>query len=373
LVALSFFSAAAEAADPPTIDPLLSVSQQQAAAQRFDLALQSLAEAAAMEPDNLEVKLQIARVHSWQGQYDRAEDELIDLAAADPDNADIRTALAYLDYYRGHNRQAAAEFSRILVTYPAYTDAVDGLKLAEEGQQVAAGFVWQFDAGFERSEFARQPTTPWNEEFAQITRFFDGGATALHARFDYYDEYKMANQYIEIGVDHRFAPWINAYLYGGYTIDATFRPRWRLEPGGNLRLVEEDTDTPAIWLTLDIKEDDYNPQVQIATIDPGLRLEYGDWAFSPNLVQVEQWGLTSIWGWNMRLDGPTGWEPLHFYVGYANAPETEDAITVYTASAYGGLVYNVDDAHALALAYTHDDRENSWIRHVVDLDFTDRF
>ncbi len=362
----------AYADDPSPADRLLAEGEKQAENQQFDQALKTFARAQALDPDNVDVKLAIARTHSWQGNYDQAEDELIDLAAANPDNADIRTAMAYLDYYRGHNKQAAGEFSRILVTYPTYAEAADGLKLAREGQKSDTGFVWQLDAGYERSEFARQPSTPWNEEFIQFTRFFDGGSTAVHARMENYDQYETADQYYEIGVDHRFTPYLNAYLYAGHTIDASFHPRWRIEPGANLRIYEESEKGPAVWLTLDIKEDDYG-STQIAGIDPGTRLEYKDWALSPNLVIVQQWGMSALFGWNLRLDGPTGWAPLRFYAGYADAPETENAVTVYTATVYGGLTYTLDDAHAVSLAYTHDDRENSWIRHAVDIDFTSRF
>jgi len=110
----------------------------------------------------------------------------------------------------------------------------------------------------------------------------------------------------------------------------------------------------------------------VASVNPGLRIEAGDWALSPNLVMVKQWGLPSIFGWNVRLDGPVI-DGLRFYVGYADAPETEDAVTVYTASMYGGFSYDIDDARTVSIGYTHDDRQNSWIRHVANIAFTNRF
>ena len=374
-LALCLYAAPA-LADPPTIDQLLADSQAQAANKQFDEALKTLQQAQTQEPDNLDVRLAIARVHGWQGNYVVAENEVGVLSAADPDNVDIRTLSAYLDYYQGRNEAAAGKFASVLQTYPAYTEAAEGLKLAqdaeqdEKGEKAAAAYLWQFDAGYEHSSFSRQPSPDWSDEFAQVTRFFDGGDTAVHARIEYDEEFDTTNAYLEIGVDHKFTPWINGYFYAGHTVDASFRPAWRVEPGGNLRIIQEDDSTPAVWLTLDVKEDQYYP-ASIATVDPGVRFEYGEWAFSPNLVMVHQWGTESVFGWNARLDGPVC-ENLRFYLGYSNAPDTEDAVTAYTASIYGGFAYTFDETHILTLGYTHDDRQNSWIRNAANIAFTYR-
>ena len=358
-------------AEPPTADQLIAQSNKQADAKQYDLALQSLKEAAAIEPDNMDVKLQVIRVHAWQGHYDQARSELNALMKSNPDNADMRTLAATIDYYQGHYASAAAQFSKILVTYPNFAEAADGLKLAQDGEKTNEGFVWQFDVGYEHSSFARQSQTPWNDEFAQLTHFFDGGATALHGRLEHFSEFETGNTYAELGVDHQFEPYLNGFFYAGHTFDATFRPAWRVGTGGAVRLDTPQEDQPTPWFTLDIKEDEYK-NVSIATIDPGARIEWGQWILSPNLVIVEPWSSTPLFGWNTRLDGPL-YNKLRFYAGYTDAPETENAIIVYTTSIYGGLSYAIDDAHTATLDYTRDDRQHSWIRHAVDIALSSKF
>jgi len=361
----------AATATSPTADQLLAQSQTLAVNKQFDEALQSLKQAAALEPENMDVKLAVANVHSWQGRYDEAQKELNALLAANPDNTDIQSAAAYLDYYQGHNDAAQAKFVRMLATHPDNADATEGLRLAQQAQKAAAGFSWQFDTGYEHSSFARRPQPDWSNEFVQITRHFDQGTTSVHGRFEHYDEFQTTDTYYEFGADHRFAPYLDGYIYGGHTVDASFRPDWREGGGGDLRLNTPEQSVPAAWLTLDLKQDDY-AHVSVATIDPGARIEFAEWALNPNLVMVHQWGLPSIFGWNARLDGPL-LNDLRFYTGYSNAPETENAVTVYTASFYGGFSYGIDDAHAVSLGYTHDDRQNAYIRHVVDVSLTCRF
>jgi len=87
---------------------------------------------------------------------------------------------------------------------------------------------------------------------------------------------------------------------------------------------------------------------------------------------VRQWGMPSVYGWNTRLDTPN-WDGFHFSVGYSNAPDVENAVSDYTASFYGGASYDLTEAMTFRLGYTHDDRQNSYIRHVIDASVTIRY
>jgi YaiO family outer membrane protein len=375
LVILSLTCVAARGfAAQADVDDAIRQSRELAAKQRYGDALTLLARAESEQPDNVDLKLTSANVLSWQGNYQAAENKLGEIDpkhSSDPDPMLVRANLAY---YQQDYPVATKLYGNILAGHPDYEDAKTGLANAEKAQESppdSADYKWQANLGYEHSSFARGPQTGWNQEFVQLTRFLDNGDTALHGKVTRYDEFNNTDMQVEAGVDHRFTPYLNGYLYGSHTVDASFEPLWGMSTGGNLRVKPAEESVPAVWITLDAREDEYR-QVSVATFDPGLRLESGDWALSPNLVMVHQWGSSSAYGWNVRLDGPVD-DGLRFYVGYADAPDTENAITLDTASAYGGLSYNIDERNAIRLGYTHDDRQNSYIRHVIDASVSRRF
>lgn len=338
---------------------------------QFDEALQRLEIARALEPENTEIRLASARIHSWQGHYDQADEDLRPLLAEQPPNADAELLAANLDYYRGNYDAAETRLQRILDAHPDYTDAAMTLEQVRRAKHAPGGFDWQLDIGMERSSFARQPQPDWSNEYVQLTRLFDKGATAIYARWEYYDQFLTTDIYYEGGAAHRFTPWFVASIFGGHTVNPSFRPTWRVGATGAVRLNEAGESLPAFWITLDAKEDTYNP-VEILAINSGLRAELGAWMLAGNMVTVREWGGAATFGWNTRLDGPII-DGLNFYIGYAHAPETQNAVTINTTSIYGGLAYTIIDACTLRFGYTHDDREQSYIRHAFNLGLTYRF
>ncbi|MDX2028867.1 MAG: YaiO family outer membrane beta-barrel protein [Alphaproteobacteria bacterium] len=354
-----------------SVGQLLSESKTRAENREFDEALRLLNDAAALEPENVEVKLAVARVHSWQGRYDLADKDLRPFIDATPMNADAELLAANLDYYRERLDEAAARLQRTLAAHPDYTEVAETLELVQKAKKTAEGFLWQIDIGYERSSFARQPQPDWSNDFVQLTRFFDKGATAIYGRWEYYDQFLTTDMSYEIGVAHRFAPYLSSYFYAGRTGSPSFRPFWRVGGGGAVRVKEPEDSFPSLWLTLDLKEDEYK-QTSVATGNPGVRMELGNWAVNGNMVMVREWGHAAVFGWSTRLDGLVT-DGLRFYVGYANAPDTENAITVTTASIFSGFAYDVTEACTLRFGYTREDRENSYIRHVFNLGLSFRF
>jgi YaiO family outer membrane protein len=358
-------------AKPSVADEAVAKSMALAEDKKYDRALKILDEAEKREPDNADFKVATARIYSWQGRYDMADTTLQPVLTADPHNSDAQLAAAYTDYYRDRLDSSEKGFAAIVQAHPDDADAIEGLKLVQSAKQTAPGFTWILDGGFEHSSFARRPQPNWSNEFVQITRQFDQGTTGVHARIEHSDEFSTTDNYYELGADHIFTPYLNGYLYAGHTVDASFSPTWRTTAGGNVRLNAPQATQAVFWLTLDAREDNYN-QAAFATINPGVRAELNDWALASNLVVVRQWGGAADFGGNVRIDTPV-WDRFHFYGGFSDAPDTENAVTVYTASIYGGASYDVSDSTTLRLGYTHDDRENSYIRHVVDASATYRY
>jgi YaiO family outer membrane protein len=371
LILLSSVVAHQAKAEPLSVDAMIAKSMALAESKQYDAAIDLLHEAEKREPENADPLIAEARISSWQGRYDRADSILKPIIVKDPGNTDALTAEAYVDYYRNHLDAAAASFSTVLAAHPDDTEASDGLKLVHAAQESGEGFQWIFDAGYEHSTFARQSQQNWSNEFVQITRLFDHGETAVHARYEHYDEFLTTDSYYEIGIDHSFEPYLTGYLYAGHTLDASFHPTWKTSAGGTVRMNTPDGLNPVLWLTLDAREEDYS-QADFLDVNPGIRVEYMDWALSPNLVAVRQWGSQPVFGFNARIDTPN-WDGFHFYAGYADAPDTENAVTVYTATIYGGASYDVTDALTLRLGYAHDDRADSYIRHVIDASLTYRY
>ncbi|TAH34212.1 MAG: YaiO family outer membrane beta-barrel protein [Alphaproteobacteria bacterium] len=232
--------------------------------------------------------------------------------------------------------------------------------------------VWQTDAGFEFSDFSRRNQPNWNQEFTQVTRFFDSKKMAMHGKIIRYDQFSNIDSEYEAGVDRSFFPWLNAYLYGSMAPDADFRPEWRLMGGGSLRLNDPAWNLVPVWLTLDSRYEDYS-DTEVMNINPGLRIEPADrWSIAGRMISVKQRNEERVYGFDLRLDGAVA-DDWRFYTGYANAPETVAGVTVDTTTYFAGAAIDITQAHTLRLGYTHDDRENSYIRQVLNVSLTYRF
>jgi YaiO family outer membrane protein len=234
---------------------------------------------------------------------------------------------------------------------------------------MAGDYAWQLDSGIQYSSFARVPQESWNQEFLQVTHFFNGRGTAVHGKATRYEQFGVTDAEYELGVDQRFSPSTYGHLYISGSPDPFFRPEWRVEAGGGYRVSQGGI--PA-WFTLDARHDSY-PTLEVTTLNPGVRIEpFDNWSLSGRLITVSQPNASTIYGWDARLDGQIR-EGLRFYAGYADAPETVAAVTVQTRTVFGGLAYDLSPACTLRFGYARDDRENSYIRNVFDAGITYRF
>ena len=95
------------------------------------------------------------------------------------------------------------------------------------------------------------------------------------------------------------------------------------------------------------------------------------WCRWINSFDVEA-GNKRLTGWSARADWQAS-DRLRLYAGRSNAPETEQGATVDTVSTFGGLVVEMTPLVDLTVAYTHDDRQNSYLRDALSATVGYRF
>lgn len=369
-LALFFFissqPASAKAVDIPQI---LSQSRELAENKDYPKALSLLYKTEKSVPDNFEVKFLIAQILGWQGDYPAAEKRIHSLLKKHPDDPDLLLTEANLFFYQGKNAEAQKIYAKIVRKYPDYKEAQEGLERAKAPPP--AKMLWQIDTGLEVSSFTRQSQSSWREQFVQLTRKITDDWT-WHLATHRYDRFHKINMTYETGIDHRFSLRTYGYIYGALTPGGAFVSRRQVSMGGGTRLDPSKEKTIPLWAVLDTRFDDYG-STDTKNISPEIRVEPADgWALGAKYITVLQRHISPVHGWQVRMDGKlTG--QSGFNIGYAKAPETSSGVTVETKTFFGGIRWDISSLHAINIGYAHDDRQNAYIRQVVNMSFTTRF
>lgn len=388
LAALVLLSSATLAWAMP-VSEALDLSRTLSAEHKYEEALVLLENALAEHPGDGEIQLAIIRVLSWQGNYNAAETRILALDKKYEGNADLLLLRANLAAYRRDHAQAVALYREVLAKAPDYEDAKAGLErelnaLASETQiftsqiskiEKPAGepvFAWQVDSGFEFSEFSRVDQTDWNQEFLQLTRFLDERKTAFHGKITRYDQFSSTDVEYEAGIDHAISDNLNFYAAGTIGMDADFRPEYWLTGGGALKITSANDNFMPAWLTFDGRHDTYE-DTSILTAKLGLRIEPSEgWSIAARVIALDPDNSKRLYGKDFRLDGRVT-DTFRFHAGYADVPETVAAVTVDTQTWFGGITLDLTPEATLRLGYARDDRENSYIRQVVNASVSYRF
>lgn len=383
LAALVLLSSSTLACAMP-VDEALDRSRTLSAEQKYEEALVLLEKALTEHPDDGEIQFAIIRVLSWQGDYDAAEKRILALDEKFAGNADLLLLRANLAAYRGEHTQAMALYREVLAKAPDYEDAKAGLARALKTQaaytqiseikepEAEPVLAWQADSGFEFSEFSRVDQKGWNQEFLQLTRFLDERKTAIHGKITRYDQFSSTDVEYEVGLDHTVSDNLSLYASGTIGIDADFRPDFWVAGGGALKITRLNDKIMPAWATLDARHDSYE-DTSILTAKLGLRLEPVEgWSIAARVIALDPEDSARLYGKDFRLDG-TLTDTLRFHVGYADVPETVAAVTVDTQTWFGGIAIDLAPEATLRLGYARDDRENSFIRQVVNASISYRF
>lgn len=358
--------------------------------KKFTEALSLLDQAEKKSPDNYDVKITKAKVLSWKKDYAKAQVVLNQLLEINPDNDDVFLAQAYLYYYQNKFTQAKRSFEKILAHNPKYSDAKVGLQkvnqvisaqkkppksiVAEKQPRAAAGLektdLWRIDVGSEYSTLYRTTLSDWNQEFAQLTRFFNDGKTALYTNINRYYQFNELDTQYGIGINQRFKPWLNGYFYAIDTPYANFRPIWGVAGGGEIRFAHSARGFNA-WVMADVQDYTYTDGTSY-NFNPALRTEYKDkWdLIVRNINQFR--GSNTQSGWLVQTH--VALHPrFRVNMGVAYAPDIEDLITYRVKSFFTGFAVDLTKSLAFNFEYIRDDYVGAYLRHGFNGTFSIKF
>ncbi len=113
----------------------ISVARNLAEQKQFEKALIILGNVSEGDAPSYDVRFLRARILSWSGQHDAADYIFKGLRAEYPHDPDVMVSHGYLKYYQGQLRDAEYLFSQVLISYPGYSDARNGLNRVRKARQ----------------------------------------------------------------------------------------------------------------------------------------------------------------------------------------------------------------------------------------------
>ena len=311
--------------------------------------------------------------------------------AARPDDLDARLNLGLALLALDRLEEAEAAFAAVLARAPAYADArigrarvarrrgdlatarreaAEAVRLAPEDAEAAALARslaepprWRLDLDGARSELSGG-LADWSEARVAVSgaiadRWSAALAVEATERFDNRDTY------VEGRLDRRSGRG-GAYVLVGGAPDADYRPELILGVGGQARL------TDRLSATLDASAARY-PTGAVTAIQPGLLIE-----IAPDRLQLaarwiivrdeggqdrQGWAIQSRW----QASGKLG-----LRIGYADAPESSEGVTVDVSAWSLGADIDVTDRLRLRIGAVAEDR-GAYDRREAALGFGLRF
>jgi YaiO family outer membrane protein len=358
---LLLLGGAAQAQRAPEVAPLLDTARQQQTAAIPKAAIAALERAAVLAPRDAEVLRLLGAAQAQVGRTREALATLGKAAAIAPADDDIRLAIARTHYYRGENRRAAAIADEVLARQPSNGDARD---IAESARRAmtseAAQPRWRLDLSTSYSSFDDDARERWLEGGAALGYRIDD-RSSVTGRVDVADRFGRTDTYVEARGDRRFAPGVSAYAAVGATPRADFLPEWTLSGGTGVRAWRGGLGDGV--LTLDARHAEYRTGT-VETLSPGIEqyLLQGRAWLTARLIHTWDENNDEQTGYLLRADGQVT-DRSRLFVGYADAPETVENVTLSTRTVFAGGVFDLSDRVTLRLDYAHDDRERSYVRH----------
>lgn len=384
------------AAQAPTVEQLYLEGVRARQAGRPQQAIEILSRAVVAQPENSDVLLQRALALSDVGRLDEARADLSHVLRLAPDYTDARLALARIALREKHPAQAEDQAQQVLSSHPDNSEAwiVLGDSLREQRREPDAREAYERAVQLQPDSVAAQRLAVeqaprfrldingslshlsndlphWREGAIRLAyaanerSTYSGGVDVSH-------RFGTTDTYIEGRIDHQFSSSLGAYAYVGGTPDAEFLPEVALGGGLSVRL-HDMAGRNATFGTLDGRFARYVTG-NVQSLNPG---------FVQYLVGDRIW-LTGKWvntwderdhyltGWSLRADWQA-WDRMRFLVGYANAPESSDGVTVRTRAVYGGLAYDLNDRNSIQITGAHEKRDGLYDRNSVTVGLTVRF
>lgn len=372
-------NAAVGSAHAEDVPAVIARSEALIAEEQFDAAINILKASQDETPDHYARDFLLVRARAWSGDHAGALEELKALEAEFGENSDTMNFRGHILRYQGRREAAKAQFHTVLAAYPDNAEAQNALEnyfpppappsppsgdTQTPPERTGGAPRWRVHTGAQVSTFQRRDTSNWNQQYFSAGYGFPERRMGVHGAVRRYERFSFEDYEFETGLSA--APSANSSVYVALsaTPNANFRPEWRINGGGAVRIAKEPTlFKNGVWLTADMRYDWYDG-VEIFTGNPGVRFAFNDyWRVRSRMISVAEIDGRTTFGWDARLDGRfhDGWR---FFTGLADAPETVAAETVRTFSIFGGLSIDLTDRLSLNVAYTRNDREDSYIREV---------
>lgn len=312
------------------------------------------------------------------GNPARAAALLAPIVAADPRNSDAQVQLGLAQLALGRLDEAERAFRAALDVAPNYTDARIGLARVAQRRGDRAGALRALeqvdpsnaDAAPLRAQLAQVDEVPrwlldvegsysaldgpppdWKEAAVQLRHRLDD-ATTIGGRIEYARRFARDDVYGEVLVEHAFSARARAYVTLGATIDPDFRPKYQIGAGGSLRVRD---GAYATVLTLDGRQARFAAG-DVQSLTPGIEqyLTGRAWLTARWINLFDERG-TRRTGYLVRGDVQVI-KPVRLFLGYSDAPDTDEGIVVDVRSLFGGLSYDLSSRTTLRLTLAHDDR-----------------
>ena len=315
-------------------------------------------------PKNAELWFELGLVQRYQQKLPEAMNSQRQALKLSPNNNDIKLEIARMYIWNNDLQQAQILINQILSDNPDYKEAEE-LALSIKNKKSITNYKWQLDLAYEHSNFARRPLTDWRDYLLKLSHKLSD-KTSLHLAAERAKRFNSYNEHYEAGINYIFNSNYNAAFSLGHTPDSTFLPKWRIKASGAANIIHKNqyrylgnTD-----FTLYLQNDRYKNS-DISVIKPGIYYALSNSVtIHPQLINVIDENNRHLRGWAIRGDWQMR-DDLRIFGGYADAPENQNGITINTKTHFTGASYNINQRLILHISYTHDDRENSFIRKVI--------
>jgi YaiO family outer membrane protein len=393
--ALDLLSRAAAAA-PDNVDVLLQEGLVLMAKGRENEAARLFQRVLSLAPGYKDARLALARIAERRGDIDTALAQ-VDVVLRDaPHDAEARELHAHLLLAKGDARNSESEYRALAHEQPGNASALIGLgdSLRAQWRDNEARAVYREAATLAPDSVAPQRVRlpdhqrfrldvngeysslsnglpPWQEGSVRLAYSIDDNnvvsiGTDVSRRFD------MTNIYSELRLDHRYSDRLSAYLYGGGTPDASILPEVAAGTGVQWRL-NQVAGKRSTFATLDVRYTLYETG-RIWSGNVGAIQYLGDdqvWVTAKwiNTLDERNRYLT---GYALRADWQA-WRRLRLLAGFADAPESDQGVTVRTRAFYAGALFDVSDSLAINVSAARELRPQLYDRDVVGLGMTVKF
>lgn len=306
-----------------------------------------LRQVVAAQPSNADAQLQLGLALLNLGEHEQAETAFRHTLAIAPGYADARLGLARVEQRRGNRAAALAQLNAI---EPGNAEAA-ALRRQIMNMQRPVRWRVDVDGGY---AFVSQDQPDWKEGSFRISHQASA-ATAVSAGLEVSRRFGMTDTYGEVRAEHRFPDNAgSAYILGGVTPNADFRPEWQMGLGGEVRL---RGGPAATLLTLDARHARYGVG-DIQTLNPGIDqyLAGGRAWLSGRWINIFDENGRHHSGWLGRGD-VLATDGLRLFAGAADAPDTSEGRVVDTFSLFGGFSWDASERMTVRASLAHDDRE----------------